>query len=80
MKIKDSKPFKEHLSACERQFGKGYFGVSDGSPPMKAEAVEKHAQAIYNELTGQGLTYMNAILIMDIVHEQLRIDRDTHSL
>lgn len=47
---------------------------------MDAETVEKHAQAIYNQLTGQGLTYMNAILILDIVREQLRIDRDLHPL
>ena len=80
MKIAESRPFKAHLSACEKIFGKGKMGWSNSIRPLSAETVEKHAQEIYNGLTGCGLTYYDTVLIREIVWEQLQIDRDCKTL
>lgn len=80
MKIAESEPFKSHLAACEKRFGKGKMGLCDMTNPINAETVAKHAQEIYNILTGCGLTYSDTVLIREIVWEQLRIDRNRKTL
>lgn len=80
MKIKQSKPFKDHLAWCEKRFGKGKMGWTDTTTPISAETVEKHAQEIYDGLIGCGLTYYDTVLIREIVWEQLQIDRDCKTL
>lgn len=80
MKIRDSVPFKSQLAACEKQFGKGKMGWVNTTRPLSAETVEKHAQEIYNSLTGCGLTYYDTVMIREIVWDQLRIDRDSKTL
>lgn len=80
MKIKESRPFKEQLKACERIFGKGKMGWVHTPNPLPAGVVEKHAQEIYNSLTGCGLTYYDTVMIREIVWDQLRIDRDSKTL
>ena len=74
MKIRDSKVWKDLISK------KKTFETNDGSPSLPADTAEVYAQQIHDLLVGKGFTYMNCWIILYLVLETLRQERDTKTL
>lgn len=76
MLIQDSDAYKSSLAACEKGGRKGYFRAVNPGHEIAEEIVRKKAQIVYDTLSGEGLTYPQAFIILDIVQTQLRSNRD----
>lgn len=74
MKVRDSKTWSEILSKDNT------FKTSDGSPDLPADTAEVYAQKIHDLLIGKGFTYMNCWIILHLVQNTLRQERDIKEL
>lgn len=70
MQVKNSKVF-QYLKSNDNTFK-----VADGSPDLPASVVEECAQEIHDILVNKGFTYMNCHVILHIVNDVLREERD----
>lgn len=74
MKIKDSNVWKELISKNNT------FVTTDGSPALPADTAEVYAQQIHDLLVGKNFTYMNCWIILFLVQNTLRQERDLKKL
>lgn len=74
MKVKNSKVFLELRDKDNT------FKVADGSPDLPADVVEELAQQIHDLLIDKGFTFMNCWVILHIVTNTLREERDIKRL
>lgn len=74
MKVRNSKVWKNIISKDKT------FKVNDGSPDLPADTVETYAQQIHDLLVGKGFTYMNCWVILHVVQDTLREERDIKKL
>lgn len=74
MKVRDSKEW-EYLTK-----GKKSFSFLDGSPDLAKDTVEIYAQQIHDLLIDKGFTYMHCFMILHIVQNTLRQERDIKRL